>query len=612
EKDNSSNSLSDPYAPESRVLKVNRWDNSEISEDYSDWSDYNFTPKDSSGSPHIPLDQSLFSIYNDNGDRKAEIRQVLYGGMDADDNSPLNDAVFMRYEIENKSDSPWNDAYVSMFCDFDFGGSYNNDLVSYDHENSIVYYMNHNDNDGFPENTALGLAQLSFEYELTSLIVNEGPEGDYENYNLQRGFYKDGSEIIDPYTNEPTSYMYSGNIGDSTGWIDNEPRDKFMLVTFSVGNVDPGQTVVLDLVLFVAATEGDNVETLAEGVSHAEDLRYLWESGFPVSLFDRPIIETDANYGLFGGSMQELSVPQGENISNNFQIRNGGSGPLTLDVDMGDGAWDNVVLNYGETHEISFNFDAPYLDSPKTIRVPEDTWNIYEALDMTTQSPAHHMNYHFMHNDGSAENFDISGEFYVEHSGDTVFVAAGGYYHLNYEIFDRSIHLISEPNDSLGGAVFADSSFILIRGRVQNFSFKGFTVENNSDGFLVINDWDDQWSPTNVEISDNIFRDNYKDGHGSAIYAVNIHGHISNNIFENNHAESMGGAIYLSNIFCDISHNVFRNNSAGHHWGGGAIRLNSGSANVYKNTFFDNQTEEGARALAVRDQAHVITSNILW
>ena len=51
-------------------------------------------------------------------------------------------------------------------------------------------------------------------------MVNET----YENYNLQRGLHKDGSEMIDPYTNEPTSYMYSGDISDSTGWIDNEPE----------------------------------------------------------------------------------------------------------------------------------------------------------------------------------------------------------------------------------------------------------------------------------------------------------------------------------------------------------------------------------------------------
>ena len=76
-----------------------------------------------------------------------------------------------------------------------------------------------------------------------------------------------------------------------------------MLVTFYVGNVEPGQTVNLDLTLFVAATEGDNVETIDEGASHIDHLRMLWESQWPVELFDRPIIETDANYGLFGGSM---------------------------------------------------------------------------------------------------------------------------------------------------------------------------------------------------------------------------------------------------------------------------------------------------------------------
>ena len=611
EKDNSNNNLSDPYAPESRVLKVNRWDNTENSEDYSDWTDYGFTPKDSSGNPSVPLDQSLFSIYNDNGDRKAEVRQVLYGGMDQNANSPLNDAVFVRYEIENKSQFTWNDAYVSMFCDFDFGGDYYNDLVSYDHDNTIVYYMNDNNNDGFNENTVFGLAPVSFDYELTSVIVNEDPEGDHENYNLQQGLHKDGSNIIDPTTGDQTTYMFSGNIGDSLGWVDNEPGDKFMLVTFSVGNVEPGETVELDLVLFVASTQGDNIETQDEGAFHADHLRMLWGTEWPVSLYDRPIIETEANNGFFGGSIRELNVAQGDNVSNNFLIRNGGPAPLVLDIDMGDGNWDNTILNYGETHEVYFSFDAPYLDDPKTIRVPQDTWDIYAALDSTTASPGHYLNYYFMHNDSSTKYFDMTGEYYVEHAGDTVLVAPGGDYQLNYEIFDRSVHLISY-SDSSGGAVFTDSSFLSIRGRVPHFSFKGFRVENNSGGFLDINDYGDQWSTTQIEISDNIFRNNYKDGHGTAIYAVNVDGNISNNIFENNHAEWMGGAIYLSNISCDVSHNVFLNNSAGNDWGGGAMRINSGAAHVYKNTFFDNHTQEGAKAIAIRSQDHVVTSNIFW
>jgi hypothetical protein len=47
-------------------------------------------------------------------------------------------------------------------------------------------------------------------------------------------------------------------------------------------------------------------------------LRWAGDCKWPVSMFDRPIIETDSNYGLFGGSMKEFDVPQGDNISNNF------------------------------------------------------------------------------------------------------------------------------------------------------------------------------------------------------------------------------------------------------------------------------------------------------
>ena len=175
--------------------------------------------------------------------------------------------------------------------------------------------------------------------------MNEDPEGDHENYNLQQGLYKDGSDIIDPTTGNQTTYMFSGNIGDSLGWVDIEPSDKFMLVTFSVGNVEPGQTVELDLVLFVAATEGDNIETLDEGAFHADHLRMLWDAGWPVSLYDRPIIETEANNGFFGGSIRELNVVQGDNVSNNFLIRNGGPAPLVLDIDMGDGNWDLSLIH---------------------------------------------------------------------------------------------------------------------------------------------------------------------------------------------------------------------------------------------------------------------------
>ena len=77
--------------------------------------------------------------------------------------------------------------------------------------------------------TVIGIASLSEEYELSSVLFNRFPEGDYENYNMQKGLNSDGSDIIDDSNGEPTKYMFSGSLSDSSGWTDSEPGDKRML-----------------------------------------------------------------------------------------------------------------------------------------------------------------------------------------------------------------------------------------------------------------------------------------------------------------------------------------------------------------------------------------------
>ena len=522
----------DPYAPEARILKANRWDDSSTSEDYNDWANYDFTPKDSLGNPSITLDQSLFSIYRfEHPERALELKQTIYGGADLGEDSPINNAVFVHYDIENKSDSAWHKTYVSMYCDFDLGSDYENDLVVYDPESQTVYNTNAW-NDSFERETVIGIASLSEEYELSSVLFNRFPEGDYENYNMQKGLNSDGSDIIDDSNGEPTKYMFSGSLSDSSGWIDSEPGDKRMLMSFYIGGIEPGETVSLDLVIFAASTDGDRIETMNLGNEYVYSFRQEWQQGFnSVSLFDRPIIETESNYGVFGSSVSELNVEQGSNISSSFIIRNGGAEPLNLDLDM-NGTMENIGLNYGETHEVVFSFDAPYLDDPKTIRVPEDYEDLAEALDNTFGEIGYSINYGFNHNDPTASYFDVNGEFYVEHSGDTILVAPGGYYHLNYEIHDRSVHMICNADSVSARTIISDSSAIRIRGRVPNFSFKGFSVENNgyqSDGFLNINEWGNAWSPIHLDISNNTFRNSHGE-YGGVIFGVNIHGNISNNI----------------------------------------------------------------------------------
>ena len=99
----------------------------------------------------------------------------------------------------------------------------------------------------------------------------------------------------------------------------------------------------------------------------------------------------------------------------------------------------------------------------QTIRVPEDYEDLAEALDNTFGEISYSINYGFNHNDPTASYFDVNGEFYVEHSGDTVLVAPGGYYHLNYEIHDRSVHMICYADSLSARTIISDSSAIRIR-----------------------------------------------------------------------------------------------------------------------------------------------------
>ena len=225
---------------------------------------------------------------------------------------------------------------------------------------------------------------------------------------------------------------------------------------------------------------------------HADVMLYLWnEEVISVTLVDRSIIETEQNYGIFGMSLLELDVPQGSSISSNITIRNGGSEQLSLSVDTNDGT-ENITLSYGETYDVEFSFNAPNLDAPKTIRVPEDYADIYEALDNTTGDVGHSLSYGFNHNDPTTSYFEVNGEFYVDHAGDTLLVAPGGSYSVNYEIRDRSVHLFCNPDSIYDRAIISDSSSIRIRGRVQSFSLSGFNIETNGfnpEGFLHINDW---------------------------------------------------------------------------------------------------------------------------
>ena len=137
-----------------RVYKVNRWDDATVS-DWSDWptdmgapwedNDSDGTYDPSTDQPYMPLDQTLYSIYNDSTDHSVfgtsingvEVHQTIFGGV-SNVHSDLSRTFFIKYEIINKGSMNWNNARFGVWSDVDLG-YYNNDAISVDVDSNMVY-----------------------------------------------------------------------------------------------------------------------------------------------------------------------------------------------------------------------------------------------------------------------------------------------------------------------------------------------------------------------------------------------------------------------------------------------------------------------------------------
>lgn len=105
--------------------------------------------------PDIEGDVALFCIFNDSYFEHTETygKQIgleahcmLYG-FNAPDNETLNNTLFMRYWLYNRSDTPLHDVYVGYWTDFDIGDS-DDDYVGCDVERGYYYGYNGSSMDG--------------------------------------------------------------------------------------------------------------------------------------------------------------------------------------------------------------------------------------------------------------------------------------------------------------------------------------------------------------------------------------------------------------------------------------------------------------------------------
>ena len=295
----------DPWDWAYRTYKLNRWH----SAGHPDWDEWPATlgaPVDGIGNPWLPMDQTLFSIYNDlsedhifpSAPLEAEVRQTIIGGVTDVDNG-LNRTFFVQYEIINRSSDNWNDAYFSIWSDPDIDDA-TNDYVGIDTTLDLAYVYSAASGDPTYSNPpAIGyqLLEDSFEGGLTAYVIwtidIPEPSSVEEAYNCQHGLSIDGSDIIDPGLGTASPYMYPGDPVTGTGWTDPDSADKRLLMTVGGETVNADDTVTFTVAVTIAQGT-DNLNSITELLVDAAEAKAFWEADFAgVTTVDRPILTSE-------------------------------------------------------------------------------------------------------------------------------------------------------------------------------------------------------------------------------------------------------------------------------------------------------------------------------
>jgi len=277
--------------PEFRVYKLFRdslADNP--NQDYLDWPVAQGAPVDLSGSPAINGDHFTWAVYNDakitqheycrNGNLPLgiEVHQSVFSF--ARWSGAMANAVFLRFKLVNKGQRPFRNFCISLWLDPDIGNS-ENDRVGCDTSRDIFFcYNGTNSEPDFkypPVPPAVG-----FKLVEGPLVASPGDVGEldgrpvpgYRNLRLRsfcafvngtdpdncREAYlymngldgkNNGAAFVNPETGLATRFMYPGDPGTLSGWLDGTAGDKRMMATVEPFTFGPGQTQQVTFAMMV-------------------------------------------------------------------------------------------------------------------------------------------------------------------------------------------------------------------------------------------------------------------------------------------------------------------------------------------------------------------------
>ena len=236
----------------------------------------------------------------------------------------LDNTIFQRTRIINKSGVPIDSMFLTQFADPDIGGSlgYTDDYIGCDTLRQMGFAYNATDNDGYygayapaagmvllagpmVPASAADSAFVNFSYRkgaknlpMTSFVsafknigdpyLND-PRGTIQYFNIMKGLEIAGKQLVNPETGKVTTFLFPGDPVARTGWIEGDPynisgliynpADRRMRITsgpFTMAPSDTQEIVFAEMVGIGA----DRIGSVAALQSNADAVRKIFRTGF--------------------------------------------------------------------------------------------------------------------------------------------------------------------------------------------------------------------------------------------------------------------------------------------------------------------------------------------
>ncbi|MFZ0391312.1 MAG: hypothetical protein WAN36_12715 [Calditrichia bacterium] len=446
--------------------------------DWTRWPVDQGAPLDENGNPQLRGDVTIFSVWNDlaphteYGTNKlsVEVQQTVWAYNRAD---ALGDMQFIKWRLVNKSGVNWDSTYFSIWMDPDVGDA-GDDFVGSDTTLGLGYSYNADNDDQTygaappavgidffqgplidnPDSTVVLPDGTTFQgkemLKMTSFVFynnDDSPQGNPSSgndvWNFFRGYWRDGSRITDPQGN-PTSFMFTGDPEDNSGWLDQNEADRRFLMTTGPfpmeawedvngdGLAQLGEPGVQDIVAGVILARGDdnlNSVTTLKTVDGLAQLAY------------------DLNFNLAAAPLPpDVAVSEKSNEviltwDDMSEFNEDGTPYSAADPIVGQAYGDTVIINNVETiiDDSTYNFYGysvyQYSDASGRDPVLIGHWDTGGTLDATPYTAQRYMRILTNKNpvvgnvgaplvNGKEYYFGVVAEGYLEYGAPKVFESA--------------------------------------------------------------------------------------------------------------------------------------------------------------------------------------------